>query len=77
MGVFVTMERPTPGMVSAANHSGLYVHPANAVTYPRVQIVSVPDLLAGAKPNLPPLDNAYQAAKRHRRADHTQDTLGF
>lgn len=53
MGVFVCMEEPTRGMREAENHSGTYNHPANGQPFPKVQIVTVADLLAGKRPEMP------------------------
>lgn len=53
MGVFICMEEPTRGMVDAANHSGTYFHPANGQPFPKVQIITVADLLAGRRPTMP------------------------
>lgn len=65
MGVFICMRTPTAGMTDAANHSGTYRHPANGRTFPRVQILSVEDLLAGRRPKMPmALLPYFQARKR-------------
>lgn len=53
MGVFVCMSEPTKGMIDAANHSGTYNHPANGQPFPKVQLLSVPELLAGKRPKMP------------------------
>lgn len=53
MGVLVTMGRPTAGMVEAANGAGLYEHPPTGNRYSRVQIITVPELFDGKRPNMP------------------------
>ena len=53
MGVLITNTPPTKMMLDEANHAGIYKHPANDVTYPRIQIITVTELLAGKKPNVP------------------------
>lgn len=74
MGVFVTMNRPTKAMIEAANHSGLYVHPANGQKFPKVQIITVEELLQGKRPTLPnTLLPYFQAQKRVDKGD--QGTL--
>jgi DNA methylase/Restriction endonuclease len=75
MGVLITMERPTTGMVDAANHSGLFRAAAQGREYPVVQIISVEELLAGKRPNLPPTLMPYIQAQRHVSDD--QLTLGL
>lgn len=75
MGVLITLENPTVGMVDAANHSGLFYAEAQGRSYPVVQIIRVIDLLSGKRPNLPPIMLPYvQAQRRH---DDNQLTLGI
>ena len=52
MGVFVCMTEPTRGMIDAANHSGMYVHPATGQHYPKVQLVTVRE--SGPRPRRRP-----------------------
>lgn len=74
MGVFVCMQRPTRAMIEAANRSGIYTHPANGQTFPKVQIITVEELLQGKRPNLPmTLLPYFQAKPRLATAD--QPTL--
>jgi site-specific DNA-methyltransferase (adenine-specific) len=63
MGVLITQHEPTRGMTDAVNHAGSYVHPSHGATYPRLQIITVTELLAGKKPDLPPTILPYIAAK--------------
>jgi DNA modification methylase len=53
MGVLITNQPATKGMVEAAQHSGSYEHPLTGARYPKVQIVSVRELLAGQRPKMP------------------------
>lgn len=65
MGIFICMRPPTAGMIDAANHSGTYRHPANGQIFPKVQILSVEQLLAGQRPKMPmALLPYFQARKR-------------
>jgi DNA modification methylase len=64
MGVLITMAEPARGMVDAANHGGHYTWPVNGQVYPRVQLITIAELLAGRRPNMPPPMLPYvQAAK--------------
>ena len=54
LGVFITLEEPTQAMKAAATSAGLYDNPLMSRKYPRVQILTVEDLLNGKQPNLPP-----------------------
>lgn len=65
MGIFICMNAATRGMVEAANTSGSYEHPATGQSYPRVQIMTVQDLIDLKRPNAPASINPYYSAKRH------------
>ncbi len=65
MGVLITMDKATPGMIDAANHGGSYTWPVNGSAFPRVQLVTVAQLLRGEQPNLPPVLTPYLRATRH------------
>lgn len=64
MGVLITNTPPTPGMIDAANRAGSYQHPHYDMAFPRIQIVTVDDLLSGKHPKMPPVQNAYIKALR-------------
>ena len=72
MGVLITMVPPTPGMVEAANHSGSYVWPVNGQSFPRVQIITVPELLNFKRPKMPPPLTPYISAVRRPKAASDQ-----
>lgn len=65
MGVLITMGPPTAKMVEAAHHTGSYVWPVDGRTYPKVQIVSVEQLLGGHRLEMPPPLSPYSQARRH------------
>jgi hypothetical protein len=65
MGLFVCMKSPTKMMLDAANTSGSYTHAATGQTYPRIQVITVEDLLAFKRPNMPSALNPYYTAKRY------------
>jgi site-specific DNA-methyltransferase (adenine-specific) len=58
LGLFVTLTEPTRAMKAEAASAGLYAHPdgasASAASVPRIQILTVEDLLKGIRPQLPP-----------------------
>lgn len=64
MGVLVTLAPPTKGMSEAAQHSGLYTWPWNDKNYPKVQIITVDELLAGERIDAPQSLLPYVEAKR-------------
>ncbi len=65
MGILITMAQPTKGVLDAVNHGGTYTLPVNGQTFPRVQVITVMDLLKGKRPVMPVTLLPYiQAAKR-------------
>jgi DNA modification methylase len=64
MGVLITMATPSKGVVDAVNHGGNYIWPANNATFPRIQVITVAELLAGKRPKTPILNNPYIAASK-------------
>jgi site-specific DNA-methyltransferase (adenine-specific) len=54
IGVLLTMREPTAGMRTEAAGAGFYRSPGWHKDYPRLQIISVADLLAGKQVDLPP-----------------------
>ncbi len=62
--VLILMSEPTRGMKQAAAKGGTYTWPFNSETFPRIQIVTVQQLLDGEQPKVPPaLANPYKQAK--------------
>jgi DNA modification methylase len=64
MGVLITLADPTRGMTEAANRAGTYTWPVNGQTHPRVQIITIAELLSGEHPDMPPSLNPYLQATR-------------
>lgn len=66
MGILVTMQKITADMQKAANKGGIWEH-SSGNTFPRIQIITVEDLLAGSRPNMPtPLPHIGRRAMPHR-----------
>ena len=62
MGVFITLTAPTKPMIARAATAGLYK--TEWRDYPKVQILTVDDLFAGKRPDMPWLDSAaFRKAK--------------
>lgn len=66
MGILITMAAPTRGIIDAVNHAGTYTHPANGQKFPKVQVITIDQLLKGEKPNVPLTTLPYIEAKRAR-----------
>lgn len=70
MGVLITNGPPTRGMIDEANHAGTYQHPHYADAFPRIQLITVDELLSGKRPKMPPTMLPYiQALKSKTPAD--------
>jgi site-specific DNA-methyltransferase (adenine-specific) len=64
MGVFITLEEPSKDMLKEAVSAGFYHSPGWGQDYPKVQILSVADLLRGAEVKMPPTHATFKQAQR-------------
>jgi len=71
MGILILAYGPTPGMLDAVRHSGTFTLPANGQQFPRLQIVTIEQLLRGDKPQLPLVYPPYLKAQPHTRQPET------
>jgi DNA modification methylase len=69
MGVLLTLEPPTIAMRSEASTAGFYYAPAWGQDYPKLQILTVGDLLNGKRLNAPPLG---QVGVTFKKAPHAE-----
>lgn len=79
MGILITLAEPTRGMIAAAAGSG-FVAKSSHGRIPRIQIVTVEDLLEGRLPKMPPLPvpaDAPRARARKRDKDQLELMLPF
>jgi len=77
IGVLISMEAPTRPMMKEAAEAKLYQPPGLADKYPRIQILSIAELLAGKKIEYPRLlDVTFKKAPRARTAAEEQMPLG-
>jgi site-specific DNA-methyltransferase (adenine-specific) len=53
MGILITLDEPTQPMKIAAMEAGYYESPTWGHTYPKIQIATIPELLAKRKPEIP------------------------
>ncbi|MCU0514386.1 MAG: site-specific DNA-methyltransferase, partial [Anaerolineae bacterium] len=75
LGVFITLEPPTRDMEAEALHAGKYHSPVWDKDYPRLQIFTIEQLLAGAKIDMPPQHGTFKQAQRVLPAAPTQKPL--
>jgi adenine specific DNA methylase Mod len=69
MGIIVTLEEPSGPMESEANAAGNIVKSAHG-RLPRLQVVTIADILDGRTPKLPPLPQPDRAVARAPRKEH-------
>jgi site-specific DNA-methyltransferase (adenine-specific) len=72
MGLLVTLEPPTRPMRQEALDAGVYHSPGWGKDFPRLQIVTVEELLQGQEPTIPPMRATFQRAQRLRQASKHQ-----
>jgi len=64
MGVFVSLENPTKDMHTEADSAGFYHSPGWDRDYPKLQILTIADLLNGAEVEMPPAAITFKQAQR-------------
>ena len=62
LGVLITQHETHKGMLDAVHHGGVYTHPATGEQFPRLQVITIAELLAGKRPSMPPTALPYIAA---------------
>lgn len=67
IGVFITLDNPSKAMVTEAVTAGYYRSPMMGRDYPRIQILSISDLLDGNKVNMPASSVTFQQAPREKK----------
>lgn len=72
IGVFLTLEEPSREMVKEAAGAGFYRSELWNEEYPRVQILTIEQLLNGARVQMPPQYGTFKGAKRQQRDDGSQ-----
>ncbi|MBI4216253.1 MAG: restriction endonuclease [Chloroflexi bacterium] len=75
LGLFITLEPPTRDMTAEAVAAGYYHSPLWDKDYPKVQILTIEDLLAGKKADLPPAKPPFAPAPRIKVKEGKQEGL--
>jgi len=60
MGLFLTLEDPTNEMIKETKTTDPYVSPIWKHEYPKMQILTINELLKGKRPDIPPTISVYQ-----------------
>ena len=74
LGLLITLSKPTKGMIDEANRSGIYTWPFNDAHFPKVQIISIGEMLQGLRPSLPP---SYRPYVKAGRVDFKDQQMAF
>jgi site-specific DNA-methyltransferase (adenine-specific) len=67
MGVFITLENPTRDMVTEAAEAGFYHSPGWNKDYPKLQIMTICDLLNGAEVKKPQTAITFKQAEKEEK----------
>ncbi len=76
IGIFLTLEPPTKPMVTEAALQGFYNSPLGK-DYPRIQILTIEDVLNGERPSIPPWIAPIQAPPKTKKGEGTQTQMGM
>ncbi len=61
LGIFITLEEPTRDMAQEAITAGTYYSPTWNKTYPKLQILTIQQLLEGCKVDMPPQQPPFES----------------
>jgi len=79
IGVFITLQKPTKGMIKEAVSSGFYKSPFGK-QYPKIQILTIEELFEGKGIQRPPegiaaIDRTFKKAKKHEEKQGEQKEM--
>ena len=74
MGIFLTLEEPTSEMVKEVDATDPYVSPLWRHEFPKIQVLTIEQLLQGERPKTPPTVSLFQEAPQVKKADRTNET---
>jgi len=77
MGVFITLEPPTSDMENEALSAGYYVAKFTQEKHRKIQIVTVEQLLAGERLDMPPDSGTFKQAQKAKKEEGKQGGLGI
>ncbi len=77
LGLFITLEAPTRDMTTEAVSAGFYRSPGWNTDYPKIQILTIEQLLGGETAQMPPNYTTFKQAGRVRGAADAHDVPLF
>jgi site-specific DNA-methyltransferase (adenine-specific) len=76
IGIFITLEEPSQPMITEAISAGYYSSPGWGRDYPKIQILSIADLLSGKTIQMPPTEaGTFKQAPRVQQSPGEQHPL--
>lgn len=77
IGLLITLEPATKALETEAVSAGFYESPGWGQTSPRLQILTVEQLLRGAQPQMPPAHGTFKQAEKVMKQEGMQGELGL
>lgn len=77
MGIFITLEEPTSEMIKEVKVTEPYISPVWHHEYPKLQILTVEELLKGKRPSMPQVENSFKKAPTEERATRSTSAKLF
>ena len=77
MGIFITLEEPTSEMIKEVKVTEPYISPVWHHEYPKLQILTVEELLKGKRPSMPQVENSFKRAPTEERATRSTSAKLF
>ena len=77
IGVFITLEPPSKDMTTEAVSAGFYQSPGWNKDYPRIQILTIEELLHNAEVKMPPQFGTFKQAQRVQQQEALQEEPGL
>lgn len=75
IGVLITLDTPTRDMIIAASTAGYYKSEFWQKSYPRLQLLTIEQILGGSPVQMPPETGTFIAAQKVRKNDGIQNQL--
>jgi DNA modification methylase len=69
IGIFITLSEPTSDMIREAKATEPYIMKTWNHRYPKIQILTIEQLLRGIRPEIPPTSSAFEQAAITKRVD--------
>ncbi|MDW8424221.1 MAG: DNA methyltransferase [Aquificaceae bacterium] len=75
MGIFITLEKPTKQMLEEASKAGFYSCNITGRQFPKLQVITIEELLSGKRPDVPYQISPYKQAPREDIISTRQNSL--